>query len=226
MPTPLLLGHRGVRKSASVRENTPQAFDFALSSGCDGFEFDVRLSADGQPVIYHDANVGPRKIAESSSEELGLPLFRDVLERYRKRAFLDIELKVAGLEASIVDQISAFPPVKGYVISSFLPEVLWKAHSLNRDLKLGLICETLSQFAEWPRLPVQYVILHRKLAQQPVIERLKAEGRKVLVWTINSADEITRFARWNVDGIIADDPRKLVATLREKNRAAKHKIAN
>jgi glycerophosphoryl diester phosphodiesterase len=216
MTIPLLLGHRGVRRAKSVGENTLEAFDFALSSGCDGFEFDVRLSADGQAVICHDARIGDRKIAECSSGELGLPLLRNVLRRYQKHAFLDIELKVSGLEILVVDLLFNFPPAKGYVVSSFLPEVLEKTHRLNTSASLGLICETASQFAEWRHLPVQYLILHHKLARRGAIERLKAQGRKVLVWTVNSSAAMMRFTRWNVDGIISDDPTRLVAILRKK----------
>jgi len=54
---PLLLGHRGARAEKSIPENTLASFDCALAQGCDGFEFDVRLSADGQPVICHDTRV-------------------------------------------------------------------------------------------------------------------------------------------------------------------------
>ena len=44
---PLLLGHRGARAEKSISENTLASFDLALAQGCDGFEFDVRLAADG-----------------------------------------------------------------------------------------------------------------------------------------------------------------------------------
>ena len=50
---PLLLGHRGASKDAP--ENTVTAFELALSQGCDGVEFDVRRTSDGQLVICHDA---------------------------------------------------------------------------------------------------------------------------------------------------------------------------
>jgi glycerophosphoryl diester phosphodiesterase len=216
MPIPLLLGHRGVRGSNSIIENTPQAFDFALSQGCDGFEFDLRLSGDGEAVICHDGRIGGMEIAACRSEILDLPFFRNVLECYRKRAFLDIELKVAGLETRILDLLSTFPPERGYVVSSFLPEVLEKIRGLSAELALGLICETSQQFAEWERLPVQYVILHHRLAPPPVIKRLEARGRKVFVWTVNSARDMMHFAHWNVDGIISDDPGKLAAALRAK----------
>ena len=223
MPDPLLLGHRGVRGPKSARENTLAAFDFALYQGCDGFEFDVRLSSDGEAVICHDATVRNRKIAECSSEQLRLPLLRDVLQRYRDRAFLDIELKVPGLETLTIDLLEAFPPAKGYVISSFLPEVLEKIYRLNAGTKLGLICETASQFTEWPGFPVQYVFPHHKLLQPATIEWVKSVDRKIFVWTVNSVADMKRFARWNVDGIISDHPGKLAATLRGRSSGAPNK---
>src|SRR5579885_71284 len=101
---PLLLGHRGVRgRPYGVRENTIPAFDLALQHGCDGFEFDVRLSADGCGVICHDARFGNSSIAKSKAAKLpDLPLLEQVIERYADRAFLDIELKVAGLDACLL----------------------------------------------------------------------------------------------------------------------------
>jgi glycerophosphoryl diester phosphodiesterase len=57
----LLLGHRGCR--GEFMENTLAAFDHAMECGCDGFEFDVRLSADGIPVVWHDARLRGRAIA-------------------------------------------------------------------------------------------------------------------------------------------------------------------
>ncbi len=51
--TPLIIGHRGA--SAVAPENTLAAFELAMRQGADGIEFDVRLSADGVPVVIHDA---------------------------------------------------------------------------------------------------------------------------------------------------------------------------
>ena len=75
---PLLLGHRGARAEKSIPENTLASFDRALAHGCDGFEFDVRLSADGQPVICHDATVQGVEVAGCSAQRLAVPLLRDV----------------------------------------------------------------------------------------------------------------------------------------------------
>ena len=83
---PLLLGHRGARALKSIPENTLASFDQALADGCDGFEFDVRLSADGNPVVCHDPQTGGLEIARASGEQLAarLPQLQDVLARYRR----------------------------------------------------------------------------------------------------------------------------------------------
>src|SRR6202051_4706871 len=118
---PILLGHRGARAVRQIPENTLASFELCLQHGCDGFEFDVRLSADGQAVICHDATVGGMVIANTASETLPLPTLEDVLRQFAQRAFLDIELKVAGLEPQMLAELRKYPPPKGYMVSSFLP---------------------------------------------------------------------------------------------------------
>jgi glycerophosphoryl diester phosphodiesterase len=53
---PLNIGHRGA--SGEAPENTLAAFELAWQQGADGIEFDVRLSADGIPVVIHDPRLG------------------------------------------------------------------------------------------------------------------------------------------------------------------------
>jgi glycerophosphoryl diester phosphodiesterase len=213
MAIPLLLGHRGSRAEKSIPENTLAAFDLALAQGCDGFEFDVRLSADGQAVICHDAIARGLKIAESSAEKLALPLFREVLARYQSNAFLDIELKVPGLETITADSLRELAPARGFVVSSFLPEVLKVIHDLDVTIPLGLICETRAEFRRWPQLPLEYVIPHYKLLRQSLIHEIKAAGKKVLVWTVNATVDMKRFSKWGVDGIVSDHPKRLARAL-------------
>lgn len=51
-PRPLAIAHRGWH-DVHV-ENTLDAFQAAYDAGCDMVEFDVQLSRDGVPVIFHD----------------------------------------------------------------------------------------------------------------------------------------------------------------------------
>jgi glycerophosphoryl diester phosphodiesterase len=70
---PLVYAHRG---GAALRpENTIASFDYGLSLGADGLEFDVRLSRDGVVVIHHDATVerttnGTGTVASLTADEL------------------------------------------------------------------------------------------------------------------------------------------------------------
>jgi glycerophosphoryl diester phosphodiesterase len=50
-----VIGHRGNR--AHAPENTLESFAQAVALGVDAIEFDVRLSADGIPVVIHDPHV-------------------------------------------------------------------------------------------------------------------------------------------------------------------------
>jgi glycerophosphoryl diester phosphodiesterase len=205
-PRPLFLGHRGARALKSIPENTLPSFDQALADGCDGFEFDVRLTADREAVVCHDPQSGGFEIAQAQAQQLaGLPRLQDVLTRYQDQAFLDIELKVSGLERITAALLQKHPPRRGFVVSSFLPEVLQGVHDEDATVPLGLICETKAQLRTWSRLPVGYVIPHYSLLRQDLIGELQAANKKVLVWTVNAAEDVKRFAGWSVDGIISDD---------------------
>lgn len=119
---PLIFAHRG--GSALGPENTLAAFDLGLQAGADGLELDVRLSADGVPVVHHDATLdrttshaGP--LAAHTADELahidagyrfavnggfpfrkrgiGIPSLRGVLQRYQDVPIV-IEMKVDSAE--------------------------------------------------------------------------------------------------------------------------------
>ena len=214
MHRPLLLGHRGARALKSIPENTLASFDRALADGCDGFEFDVRLTADNAAVVCHDPKTEDIDIANSTVGPLSnLPRLEDVLARYKDNAFIDIELKVQGLEEVTSALLRKNPPRRGLVVSSFLPEVLQELHQLDSTIPLGLICETRAQLRVWTQLSLQYVITHHKLATPDLFGELKCAGIKVLVWTVNMAADMRRFAKAGVDGIISDDTRLLAQTL-------------
>lgn len=212
---PLLLGHRGARSVPSIPENTLESFDRALADGCDGFEFDVRVTADGVAVVCHDPKCGGVEIATAPYSQLDqLPTLEDVLCRYRDRAFLDIELKVSGLEKITLELLQRYPPQRGFVVSSFLADVLLKMRAQNANPPLGLICETQSELLRWKELPVDYVIPNHRLATPALLSELKNAPKRVLVWTVNDSEEMVRFRDLAVDGIISDDTALLCSTIK------------
>lgn len=213
----LLLGHRGARLYAP--ENTIAAFDLALEHGADGFEFDVRCTRDKQTVLCHDPKLNQlvlrrhtlRQIRESCNSHEMPPCLEDVLDRYRDR-FLNIEVKVRGMEPIIVRAVRRARP-RHYFISSFLPGVVRRLHELDSSLVLGALAQTRWQLHRWRILPVVYVVPHYRLLTRRLVERIHADGKKVVAWTMNDRRRILEAASLGVDAIISDDTKLLVETL-------------
>ncbi len=129
--------------STGIPENTFASFDLALEHGCDGFEFDVRLTACGSAVVCHDPKVGKLTLARARAKQLPqLPRLNEVIQRYGERAFLNIELKVKDLESKVLTALGEFPPRQGYVVSSFIPDVVMELEARSSTVSIGIICET------------------------------------------------------------------------------------
>jgi len=221
----LLLGHRGARRYAP--ENTLAAFALALDHGVDGFEFDVRCTRGKQSIICHDGKFNRMVVRKSTLEKIHAncsldgkpPCLEDVLELYSRTAFLNIEVKVRGMEQIVVQAMKRFPPQRGYFISSFLPSVLHKLHSLDASLVLGAISKSYWHLRRWKALPVSYVVPHYGLLTPQLLDILHAAGKKVIIWTVNDPRKMRRVAEMGVDGIISDDTKLLMETLVERAAA-------
>lgn len=215
MPSvPLLLAHRGARTS-SIGENTPEAFARALKHGCDGFEFDVRLTGCGRALICHEPKIKEITVAQAMENQLvNFPILQDVLAQFAKQAFLDIELKVPGLGSQVVQALRENPPERGHVVSSFLPDVLIELSVRSGLIPLGMICGDQKQLRRWRDLPVHYVIPECSLITQELVRDVHDAGRRLFAWTVNDKSTMLRLADWGVDGIISDKTELLVKTLR------------
>ena len=123
----LRLAHRGDWRRAP--ENTLPALLAACAiPGCDGVEFDVRLSADGVPILLHDRTLArvqgrpetPGELTAAALEALGVSALEDVLTAVPRRAFLDVELK-GDLGRAVVEVLAAGrgADLHNAVVSSF-----------------------------------------------------------------------------------------------------------
>lgn len=216
----LLLGHRGSRHHA--RENTLPSFDLALQHGADGFEFDVRCTRTRQTIICHDAKLNRLSIRKHTLDQLQAscasadhqpPCLEDMLARYSRRAFLNIEIKVRGIEKQVASLVKATPPLAGYFISSFLPGVVRELHRIDPSLVLGTLAQTRWQLRRWSRMPALYVVPHYHLLSRSLVDEVHAAGKLVVTWTVNAPKHMLRAAEMGVDGIISDDTELLVKLL-------------
>jgi glycerophosphoryl diester phosphodiesterase len=219
----LLLGHRGCR--GEFTENTFAAFDHALESGCDGFEFDVRRTADGVAVVWHDARLRGHFISRQNFGNLcerclavgrlrrrppiALCGLEALLARYSQVAWMDIEVKVRGLEPAVAELVRRYRPAHGFVLSSFRRRVLLELYRIDPSLPLGFIFDRMPRPAVWRVLPVEYVMPSARLVTAARVRQFHAEGKKVLTWTVNQASAMRRLTDAGVDGMIGDDPRMM-----------------
>jgi glycerophosphoryl diester phosphodiesterase len=211
--TPLLLGHRGCRAHTQLPENTFTSFDLALEHGCDGFEFDVRLTSTGRSVVCHDPKVDGVMVGQATADQLAhLPLLDDVLQRYAQRAFLDIELKVRDLESKVLSSLREHRMEENYVVSSFLPEVVMELKTRSPRIHIGIICDTPAQLAYWRENSFEYLIPHYTLVTRALVQEVHNAGSKLITWTVNDGKAMSLLADWGVDGIISDDTKLLVQT--------------
>ncbi|MFN6962696.1 MAG: glycerophosphodiester phosphodiesterase [Pyrinomonadaceae bacterium] len=112
MNAPLIIAHRGA--SAAAPENTLAAFRRATECGAEGVEFDVRLAADGVPVVIHDATLertaGRREaVSQLTSRELARADVGSWFNRARPKLAND-EFAGEGVPtlASVLDLLAGF----------------------------------------------------------------------------------------------------------------------
>ncbi len=213
----LILGHRG---AAQLTENTIPSFEKALELGADGFELDVRKTADGQLIVVHGSVVGGLAVQSSTYEQLRklprgfeVPLLENVLEKFGRKAHLYIELKAPGFEQEAVDLIrKSGNPAKTLVLA-FQPQTLTKVHELSPDLQLGFIYNRTQDEELRHNCPIDVLIPQFKLASRELIEEVHSEGLTVIPWTVNEVTEIKRLLQLGVDGVITDYPEKAVKVI-------------
>jgi glycerophosphoryl diester phosphodiesterase len=194
------------------------AFEYALTNGCDGFEFDVRHTRDGLNVLWHDPKWHGLEIAATNYADLTdrngtcLPVLEEALRRFGPSAFLDIELKAPGDEASVITALQEHPPQNGLILSSFYPEILTKLQELDPALPLGFICDRDKAMAVWREMPIRVFLPQDTYVQPSLIDEVHARGQQIMTWTVNDARRMSELAEWGIDGIISDDPRLLHQT--------------
>jgi len=148
--------HRGLH-DAEVPENSLRAFSAAIDRGL-GIECDLRVSADGRAMVFHDAEldrltggagvVADMTVGELTAFELGksgehIPTFRDMLELVAGRVPLLLELKTDG-QGSIHKLCRAVRrDVEGYggevAVMSFDPRIASWFGERVPDLPRGLV---------------------------------------------------------------------------------------
>ena len=164
-PITINLAHRGF--SGKYPENTRRAFVAAVEEGlCDGFESDVHLSKDGEPVIIHDdaldrtssgkgpvedhtfadlrkLDMGAWKGPDFAGEQImHLDELLELTVSHNKVLNLEIknyEVFYRGIEEKVIDRIRAMGAADRVFLSSFNHPSMRRCKEIDPEIPAGLL---------------------------------------------------------------------------------------
>ncbi|MCU0546740.1 MAG: glycerophosphodiester phosphodiesterase [Oscillatoriaceae cyanobacterium Prado104] len=166
-----IIAHRGF--SAIAPENTLAAFELAIARGASSIEFDLQLSADSVPVIFHDATLDritgvSGKVRETKLSDLQalnaskwfgdefatekIPTLMEALEILKnvgKFLYFDVKPHCEWQDAEVADFVNVLKASgiqEKCVITSFSDRFLAQVRRLSGDLEIGHIVANLEAY--------------------------------------------------------------------------------
>jgi glycerophosphoryl diester phosphodiesterase len=160
----IAVGHRGA--SAYAPENTVAAFDEAVRLGARAVEFDLRLSADGYPVILHDETLdrttnGTGPVSALSRFDLlrldagswmhprfggtRIPTLEEALLAIGPKAQPVIELKVPVPAELLLPIIRKYDLEDDALVLSFEESWLHPLRKASKELQLGILADNWTE---------------------------------------------------------------------------------
>jgi len=232
----LVIAHRGA--SSYAPENTFAAFELALRMGVTHIELDVHATSDGAIVVIHDDTVdrttdghGPvtgytlaalraldagARFAEIFAGER-IPLFADVLERYKGRAHLHVEIKGHSphLAHRTVDLIRKHGMTGDVTITSFQRSALEETRAYAPELPTGWLVPQVTDaiVADTRTLGLTQLCPRANTVTPDLVRRLHAEGFVVRAWGVANEELMRQAVEAGVDGMTVNFPDKLLAFL-------------
>ncbi len=229
----LRIAHRGASQRAP--ENTLAAIIKAAELGADMVELDAHSSADGVPVVIHDANlsrttngngyVEQYKLSELKALDAGngemIPTLEEAIVCCRQQGLgLYLELKSGRVIPAVVELIHQYEFIDFTIITSFIPDWLAETKALESNLTTSVLfgAVNIDAVALAQAVEAQYVHPawenqgpepHRLLTPE-WMANVRAAGLGIICWHEERPSEIAALCRLGVDGICSDAPELLL----------------
>lgn len=207
-----VIAHRGYWKTEGSAQNSIRSLERANEIKVYGSEFDVHLTADNVPVVYHDRKIEGKDIQTASYAELKdlklsngetLPTLEQYLDRAKKlkKTKLIFELKshatpLRDREAAkiVVDMVNGKKLTKRTEYIAFSLEAAKELHRLSpKQLKeLG-----------FAGLDYNYKVMQKHPEWFAEAKDLKL---KINVWTVNDPQVMEEMIEKRVDFLTTDYP--------------------
>tara|TARA_B100001057_G_scaffold432200_1_gene460179 strand:- start:5201 stop:5953 length:753 start_codon:yes stop_codon:yes gene_type:complete len=226
----LVVGHRGAM--GHVLENTIESVKKAIELNVDGIEIDVFKSKTGELVVYHDPFLSRLSNSNAFIEQISLdsikkvkliggfsiPTLEEIVDIIPDKIFLNIELK--GKDTAnetnkiIINYLNKYNlPTSKFIISSFIWDELKKIRSINKDLPIAILVDSLYKIDDAIKLAKQInaVALNpdNKFITKGIVNKIQSNNIKVYPYTINTPKNIRRMRSMGVDAIITDYPERI-----------------
>lgn len=215
--------HRGARAHAA--ENTLEAFALALEMGASGLESDVWLTADGVAVLDHDGVVAGVPVGRLDRRALPphIPALADLYAACGTGFELSLDLK----------DDAAAPEVLRVAAAAGAPDRLWLCHWNWRRLvpcreasrAVRLVDSTSLAHMRTPaperawrmaRLGIDALNLHHTHWSRELVDAMRAAGRLVFAWDLQSPADLRAALALGVDGVYSDHVDRMQAALAEE----------
>jgi glycerophosphoryl diester phosphodiesterase len=204
------IAHRGFWRSGGAPENSLAAFEAACRAGY-GIELDVRLSADGEAMVFHDETLdrltaSAGLLEEQTADELQalrllgscevIPTLEEVLAFIDGRTPLLVELKTPPgqeglLERRVAELLGAYAgPVAAL---SFNADALAWLAAHAPAIRRGLNVASLDQLAAAERARADFLSVQLALAGHDVVQGWRRMG-EALAWTCRTPADLARAA--------------------------------
>lgn len=235
---PKVVAHRGYWRINGSAQNSIASLQKAASVGCYGSEFDVWITVDGVPVVFHDATINGIRIEDATYAEL-------MNHRLANGEFIPT-LQQYLLEATKIEGCQLILEIKPHSTAQRDERIVQRCLELVHMLKLQErteyisfskhVCEYLH--AEEPTAKIAYLngdISPKEIKAMGLTgidyhfnvfkkhpEWLKESqqlGVEVNVWTVDGEEALTEFANMSgIDIITTNDPEILQSVLKKKKQ--------
>jgi glycerophosphoryl diester phosphodiesterase len=209
-----VVAHRGA--SAAERENTVAAFALAVRIGADGIELDVRRTADGAPVVHHDAVLPDgRPVPSVTVAELPahVPLLDAALDACGT-VLVNIEIKEPPeLAEAVLAEVRNRSMAQRTIVSCFDLATVDRVRALDPSVPTAHLVY-FERDAALVAAAVRTCVDHGHGALHPwdplvderLVELAQGAGIALNTWTVDDPARIVELARLGVDGIVTNVP--------------------
>lgn len=236
---PKIVAHRGYWRTEGSAQNSITSLQKAAAVGCYGSEFDVWLTADGVPVVFHDATIDGIRIEDTTFATLMnhrlqngefIPTLQQYLSEGSKiegcQLILEIkphrnEVRDKRIADMCVELVRTLGLEKKTEYISFSKVVCQRLHEITPDSKVAYLNGELSpaQIKEMGLTGIDYN--EKVFVKHPEwLQEAKQLGVEVNVWTVDGEENLRHHVNLEgVDLITTNDPEILKGILAEQEAA-------